>query len=257
MNDVFEQNYYKRRKSISKSRLVVKSHVEEIFKSVAPYLNKPIKSLSVLDVGSGKGEYSFILEKYVKYVVGVEPYKDAYEECIKNKREDRSRIDFYNIPIEKFNINKKFDLVLCITIIEHMPKADKSFTKIFDLLNKDGVIYLTAPNKLWPFENHYKLWFLSWLPLPIADLYMRITERGCSYKDSSYSKTYWGMKKFFNKFSCTYKFVLPIGINEPFMGCGCGGVSYKLIKNIGISLIRKYNFFWAFSKGFIVILKKN
>ena len=83
-----------------------------------------------------------------------------------------------------------------------------------------------------------------------------MTRKGKSYEDSAYSKTYFGMKYFFNQFSCEYKFILPQNKNSLYLGCGAGGGMYNVIKNLGISLIVRFPFFWIFSKGFIMLIKK-
>lgn len=207
-------------------------------------------------MGSGYGEYSFEIEKYVKKVVGVEPFLPAFKKAISKKREIHSKVSFYNLPIEKFKTRQRYDLVISLTTMEHMPQAKKSFWHIFELMRKGAVIYLTAPNKLWPFEHHYRLLFLSWLPLGLADFYVRITGKGKSYKDSAYAKTYFGMKRFFDQFPCEYKFILPQNPDASYLGCGTQKGVYKIIKNLGIYLISKFSFFWIFSKGFIMLIRK-
>ena len=250
-----DQIYYRTRNPRSKTHPVISSHIKEILGVINIPL-KTLKTFRILDVGSGQGEYCFEVEKYVKEVVGIEPFKPAFEKAIQLKNEKRSTVKFYNLPIEDYDDKRKFDLVLCLTVIEHMQNAEGSFQKIFSLMNDNAIMYLSAPNKLWPIESHYKLPFLSYLPLHLANLYMRLTRKGNSYLNSSFSKTYFGMKKFFNKFDCEYSFVLPQNINTPFMGCGSGGLPYKLLMKIGIFLIRRLPIFWALSKGFIMIIRR-
>lgn len=158
--------------------------------------------------------------------------------------------------IENFSIDERFDIVLCLTVLEHMPNAKASFSLIFELMNPGGMIYLTVPNSLWPYEYHYRLFFLSWLPLSLANLYVRLFKRGLSFTDSSYSPTYFGVKKFFNSFNCTYEFVPPY----PSAAClGWGLLTskwYSIMQNVGIKLLNKYQFFWFFSKTFIMTIVK-
>lgn len=252
---ITEQQYYKIRNPKSKTKRVIASHVKEIIQTVGDYTSKPLREMDVLDVGSGQGEYSFELGKKVKSVVGVEPYDSAYEIAVQSVY-PRLKVKFFNVPVEDLKIDKKFDLIISLTVIEHMSNAQKSFEQIFKLLKKGGVIYLTAPNKLWPMESHYKLLFLSWLSLPLANLYVRLAGKANSYEDSYYSKTYFGMRSFFDKFPCEYRFVLPKNIAGAFMGCGSGGLFYRTIMRSGVFLIRKMPLFWIFSKGFIMIVKK-
>lgn len=256
ISNILDQTYYKTIDPRSLSSSVVKSVVREILFVSQKELNKPTTELSVLDVGLGNGRYSFEIEKYVNRVTGVEPFFNACKQAIDKKREIHSKVNIFHLPIEKFRTRERYDLVISLTTIEHMPKARESFLQIFKLMRKGAIIYLTAPNKLWPFEYHYKLPFLSWLPLNLANYYVRIFGRGKSYEDSAYSKTYFGMKNFFDQFPCEYKFILPYDKDSLYLGCGAGGKIYKLIKNLGIFLIAKFPFFWIFSKGFIIIVKK-
>lgn len=251
-----EQHYlkgYYRKIGGSLCREVAKDLVKDILLLASARLGKPAKELTVLDVGSGIGLYSRSLAKYVKRVVGVEPFSRTYNKALKiNLR----NLKFYNFKIEDFDTDIRFDLVLSLTTLEHMPDAEKSFRKIFKLMKPGGLIYLTAPNKLWPYENHYNLWFLSWLPLPLANQYMKIAGRGRSYEDSSYSKTYFGIKSFFNKFPCKYEFILP-NPGSLYLGCGSKKKTYQFVKNVGIMLIKRFPILWVFSKGFILLIQKN
>lgn len=252
-----KQSYYKNgdilRDTYSE---VVKSTIDEILYYASLELQKTVSKLVVLDVGSGVGKYSFEMEKHVKEVVGVEPFKQVYLEAIKTKKEIKSKVKFINKLVEQFNTTKRFDLVISLTTIEHMPNAEESFRRIFSLMKRQGILYLTAPNRWWPFENHYKLFFLSWLPLSLANLYVRLFCKGSSYEDSAYSKSYFGMRKFLDKFPCKYEFILPRNTNAAFLGCGDKGKAYSIIKKLGIELIKISPFFWIFSKGFIVIVRK-
>lgn len=231
----------------------VKATLGDIFKIAKKELNKDPKDLDVLDIGCSKGEHTFELEKYVHSVVGVEPYKPSFLIAQKTKKRKKSKAFFYNKLIENYHAQKRFDLAISLATIEHMPNAKASFDNIFRLLKNGGMIYMTAPNKLWPLEPHYNLLFLNYLPLPLANLYLRITGKGTSFKDSSYSKTYFGMKAFLNQFSCKYYFYLP-DPGSPYLG-GTGPL-YKYLYKIGIFLIFHIPLFWMVSKGFIVIIIK-
>lgn len=206
------------------------------------------REMTVLDIGSGFGMCSEELARYVKKVVGVEPFIGGYKRSIELNRAKNVR--FVNALIENYKGDEKFDLAISLNTVEHMPVAEKSFKNAFKYMKNNSLLYITAPNKLWPIEPHYALPFLSWLPLPLANLYLQITGRGTSYKDSSYSLTYFGMKRLFNRFPFKYSFVVP-SPDAAYIGCK----SQKL-KSAGIWLINKMPLFWTLSKGFIMIVKK-
>lgn len=247
-----KQRYFKiAGTSMELPRLIISSTIDDILKYAKPKLVSQIKNYHVLDVGSGYGDYSQMIARKVKKVVGVEPYKDAFDQA--NKRNNKKNVRYFNLPVEKFNSKIKFDLALSLTTLEHMPNAYKSYEKVFQLLKPGGVLYLSAPNKLWPIESHYSLPFLSWLPLRIANLYLKIFRKVNSYEDCSYSLTYFGLRKLLNRLPCKYEFLVPAE-NSAYLGCG--GQNNLIIQKLGIFLIKKFSFFWFFSKGFIVVAQK-
>ncbi|OGM02426.1 hypothetical protein A2115_03115 [Candidatus Woesebacteria bacterium GWA1_41_8] len=227
--------------------------IESTINHILTFANKPVDSLVVLDVGSGRGTYTRYLAEKVKRVVGVEPFLPAYQIAVKNNTSKKA--SYHNCKIENFVTKDRFDLAINLTTIEHMPDGLKSFKRIFRLLKDGGIVYVTAPNKLWPLESHYNLLFLSYLPLPVANYYLKITGKGNSYRECSYSKTYWGMKRFFGQFPCTYKFIVP-SPDSKYLGLGIDNLFNRTIKRIGIVLIKRFPIFWAFSKGFIVVATK-
>ena len=251
-----DQSYFQGLSPESVKHEVIVETVKEVLKLAKKELNKPISSLRVLDVGSGWGEYAFELERHVKEVVAVEPYEPLHLKAIENKRLRKSKARFYNALIEDFETTDRFDVVLSLTTIEHMPEVEASFRKIYSLMSDKSIVYITAPNRLWPVDTHYPLYFLNYMPLWMANYFVRRSGRGTSFEDSSYALTYLQTKKLLNKFDWTYYFVLP-DPNAAYLGCGEDSHYSKLIKRLGIGLIRRFSFMWMISKGFIIVAKKD
>ncbi len=146
--------YYFEKDMIAISKEVVRSGVQEILKVGESYFDKPLKTLKVLDTGSGRGEYSLEMSKYFKKVIGVEPFEDAYSFAVKNIPKKIKNLSFYYSNLENFSSKEKFDLIVILTVFEHLQNPQKTFNRALSLLKKDGIIYLTAPNKYWLFEQH-------------------------------------------------------------------------------------------------------
>lgn len=232
------------------------SVIENILRIAKEKGMKDPKKLNVLDVGAGDGNFAFAIEKYVNNVVAIEPDDLQYRSALKKKKKNKSRVFIHKKLIEDFSTNERFDLVLCLTVFEHMPNAAASFAHIFKLMKSGAMIYLTVPNRLWPYEYHYRLFFLSYLPLSLANLYVRMFKRGSSFIDSAYSPTYYGIKNFFNRFSCTYEFIPPDPLAS-YLGWGLPKSKwYSIMQTIGIKLLNKHPFFWFFSKTFMMIIVK-
>lgn len=86
-----------------------------------------------------------------------------------------------------------FDVVVFNHIYEHVVDADAVMAEIRRVLAPDGAAYLGLGNRLGVIEPHYKLPFLSWLPRPVADRYVRLTRRAGSYYEKF--RTRRGLKK--------------------------------------------------------------
>lgn len=65
--------------------------------------------------------------------------------------------------------------------------------EIFRVLTPKGVVYLGLGNRLGVIEPHYRLPFLSWLPYPMADAYVRTMKKGDRYHERF--KTIPGLQK--------------------------------------------------------------
>lgn len=254
MSKLYNKQYFTRTSSQPLKNEVIESTIKEIIKLAKTALKSEPNTWTALDVGSGAGDYSRVLAKYVKRVVGVEPYSKVFD--IAKKRTTGSNIKFYNSLIEKYHTDQTFDLAISLTTLEHMPKAEESFARIFELLKPGGILYMTAPNKLWPLEPHHRLLFLNWLPIKLANIYLKLARGVASFENSAYARTYFGLKHLLGKYNCEYTFVVP-NQNSEFIGCGeKRSNAYNLLKNLGVWLINKSPIFWIFSKGFIVVAVK-
>lgn len=114
------------------------------------YVKNRIKSIitpecSVLDLGCGIGiTTEFVKSSGVKKVIGV----DISEENIKSAREASNNIEYIVGDITSIDLGKKFDVILMIDVLEHIPiaKYKELFRTIKKHLQQDGLIYLTIPN---------------------------------------------------------------------------------------------------------------
>jgi hypothetical protein len=112
------------------------------------------------------------------------------------------------------------------------------------------VLYVLVPNKLWPIEVHYRLPFLSYLPLGVANWYLRATGRGTDYTDASYAPSYFRLRRLLRaQPELTSEFVLPARIELT-----AGGARWHY--RWGVRAIRACPLLWAISKAFLVVARK-
>jgi SAM-dependent methyltransferase len=99
------------------------------------------------------------------------------------------------------------DVVVLNHIYEHVVDPEAVAAEIHRVLADDGVAYLGLGNRLGVVEPHYKLPFLSWLPRPVADRYVRATGRADSYYERFRARP--GLRRLFGAFD-VWDYTLPV-----------------------------------------------
>ena len=77
-----------------------------------------------------------------------------------------------------------FDVVVSNHVIEHVGDDAQQMRHLHELarvMRPDGIGYLAVPSRWMLVEPHFKLPFLSWLPRPFADAYVRRADKGDYY----------------------------------------------------------------------------
>lgn len=113
----------------------------------------PLKmSDSVLDLGTGSGNFELLFARRLKRIVGVD-YNDEAIYFLNNllKNENISNVDLVCSDVRKLPLDvtkKKYDLIVIIDVIEHIriEDADKLLPKLRLLLNEDGKLLIITPN---------------------------------------------------------------------------------------------------------------
>lgn len=156
-----------------------------------------LKKQVVLDVGASTGIIDNVLADHFNKVVGIDIDEKAIKHAEKNFR--KKNLEFKVDDAMALSFSKdSFDVVICAHVYEHVPDSQKLFNEIYRVLKPGGACYLAAINKLWPWEPHYDLPFLSWLPKIMANFYVRIRGKSKEYYESP--KTYWGLKNLLKNF---------------------------------------------------------
>lgn len=94
---------------------------------------------SILDVGCGTGALLELLYDENPNIrrVGIELNKDRAEFA-----ESVCNCEVYQVPIEEFSYDSKFDVITMINVLSHIPSIDNLFTSIRNLLATDGKLIL-------------------------------------------------------------------------------------------------------------------
>jgi 2-polyprenyl-3-methyl-5-hydroxy-6-metoxy-1,4-benzoquinol methylase len=95
-----------------------------------------------LDLGSGSGEFMFLLSQLGIKCLGIEPDEDYSAYC-----RDRLGLDIRTQTLEETNFaDGSFDFIRLSHVLEHMPDPVRSLKTLQRWLSDDGVLYLETPN---------------------------------------------------------------------------------------------------------------
>lgn len=129
----------------------------------------------IVDLGAGTGIIKDELEKVTgKYIVGMELDVSFVE-----LSEGMVAADVTRLPLA----DESVDFALLNHLYEHVADQAGLFHELDRVLKPGAAAYVAAGNRLAVMEPHYRLPFLSWLPGPLADAYLRLTGRGETYRD--------------------------------------------------------------------------
>lgn len=131
----------------------------------------------LLDVGCSSGLMLELMAKDAKYCVGIE--LDGSAGLKPHDNIGFAIADGEDLPFADSSIN----VIVCNHIYEHTSNPSKLMDEIWRVLKPGGHCYFAGPSRWDLIEPHYRLPFLSWLPRPLANGYMRITGKGHRYME--------------------------------------------------------------------------
>jgi ubiquinone/menaquinone biosynthesis C-methylase UbiE len=133
-----------------------------------------------LDIGCGPGIITNRLAQACDKVIGIDLDKKAI--LYGREHQMRSNLQFLVGSISHLPLpSQNFDTVICAQVYEHVPDPQQLVSEIWRVLKPGGLCFFSGPNRLAILEEHYFLPFLSWLPHPWADTFVRLSGRGAFY----------------------------------------------------------------------------
>ncbi|MBR4266294.1 MAG: methyltransferase domain-containing protein [Bacteroidales bacterium] len=118
------------------------------------------QSVSVLDAGSGYGQYDYFVSSYLKKsdILGVDVKQEQIDDCndffTKIKRQDRVKFEYADLT--EFSKPDTYNLVLSVDVMEHILEDEKVFKNICTSLKKDGVLLISTPSDQGGSDVHHE-----------------------------------------------------------------------------------------------------
>ena len=130
--------------------------------------SKPLSGIKILDIGCGGGLLSEPMSRMGANVTGI----DASDKNIKiaklHSKKNKLKINYLCSSPEKLKIEKKFDVILNMEIVEHVEDLDFFLKSCSKLLKKNGLMFVATINKTlksYVFAIVGAEYVLRWLPI--------------------------------------------------------------------------------------------
>ncbi len=142
LSEIYPSNYYSFKVQKKNLALRVKEYLDKrVFKKVLAEFDK--KPINILDIGGGSGWLLDII-KSIYSNVNITQVVDI-DENAKQIAESNGHL-FFHGPIEHFESETKFDLVLMLNLIEHISDPRGTLLQIEKMMNKGGIVLIKTPN---------------------------------------------------------------------------------------------------------------
>jgi 2-polyprenyl-3-methyl-5-hydroxy-6-metoxy-1,4-benzoquinol methylase len=156
-------------------------------------LNKDQKKIEVLELGVGKGYFAkacFMYNQIHQTAIKYSAF-DRNKDMLENLVEYNQTIKTYSgeLPNLVINSKKKFDIVYCAFVVEHLKNGMEVYeliNNIKKILNKDGLIIFFTPNALSQRFEFYNIDYTHSYPTTSRNLTMAFND--CNVTDTKVLK---------------------------------------------------------------------
>ena len=133
---------------------------------------KSLRKINILDIGCGGGLLSEPMCRLGANVVGIDASDKNIEVAKFHAKKNNLKINYICSSPETLRIDKKFDVILNMEIIEHVDDIDYFIKKSSQLLKKNGLMFVATLNKTlksYFFAIIGAEYILRWLPIGTHD----------------------------------------------------------------------------------------
>jgi len=115
---------------------------------------------NVLEIGCGSGILLSLCSSFFKEISfeGIEPFNSGFTKLSKlTKILQKEGVNIANVGFEDFNPSKKYDLIYCVNVFEHVDDWKQFILTVTEWLNPKSKLIILCPNYGFPYESHFKI----------------------------------------------------------------------------------------------------
>ena len=129
---------------------------------------RPLSGINILDIGCGGGLLSEPMSRMGANVTGIDASDKNIQIAKLHAKKNKLKINYLCSSPEKLKIEKKFDVILNMEIVEHVEDIDFFLKSCSKLLKKNGLMFVATINKTlksYIFAIVGAEYVLRWLPI--------------------------------------------------------------------------------------------
>jgi 2-polyprenyl-6-hydroxyphenyl methylase/3-demethylubiquinone-9 3-methyltransferase len=129
---------------------------------------KPLEKINILDIGCGGGLLSEPMQRLGANVTAIDASIKNIKIAKLHAKKNKLKINYLCSSPEKLKINKKFDVILNMEIVEHVEDIQFFLKSCSKLLKKNGLMFVATINKTlksYMFAIVGAEYVLKWLPI--------------------------------------------------------------------------------------------
>jgi 2-polyprenyl-6-hydroxyphenyl methylase / 3-demethylubiquinone-9 3-methyltransferase len=148
----------------------IKENIISSFKLKAK--QRPLDNINILDIGCGGGLLSEPMTRLGANVTGIDASNKNISIAKLHAKKNKLKINYLCSSPEKLKIQKKFDVILNMEIVEHVEDINFFINSCSKLLKKNGLMFVATLNKTlksYMFAIIGAEYVLRWLPIGTHD----------------------------------------------------------------------------------------
>ncbi|MDB2591650.1 bifunctional 2-polyprenyl-6-hydroxyphenol methylase/3-demethylubiquinol 3-O-methyltransferase UbiG [Candidatus Pelagibacter bacterium] len=133
---------------------------------------RPLDKINILDIGCGGGLLSEPMTRLGANVTGIDASSKNIQIAKLHAKKNKLKINYLCSSPEKLKIDKKFDVILNMEIVEHVEDINFFINSCSKLLKKNGLMFVATLNKTlksYIFAIVGAEYVLRWLPIGTHD----------------------------------------------------------------------------------------
>lgn len=206
-------------------------------RQAAAYLNffnrnvdPDIKGKKILEFGSGQGICALEFSKAGAEVTGVDIDETLINMTRRLASENGLNTKFLSYSGARLPLDDNyFDYSYCLQTFEHLDDPAHCLSEIHRVLKRGGILHISFPNRLYPYDAHAQLFLIPWLPRGLADFALkRCRKHDLKYYSNLHFYSYWGFKKMLSSSTGKFSILMKNESQDP-------------IKNMLINILHKFN----------------